>query len=174
MIVILLASSAITLVVALGLNKHYETKLEKELEYLNSVQNEYQSQTELKLEEQNKQIEELNKQISAKKAKEAAQAASKASVAVSKPNVASNGGCEQYRPLVSQYGWNADVALSVMKAESGCNPNAISSTNDHGLFQLHAQPVYDPAQNVAIAYQKYAARGWQPWTVCTKGIVSCY
>ncbi len=92
------------------------------------------------------------------------------------------GNCEQYRPLVSKYAWNADVALAVMKAESGCRYNA-SNWNDrhstcmgsHGLFQIACFDgvVYDPAQNIAIAYRKYQARGWQPWTVCTKGIVKC-
>lgn len=90
----------------------------------------------------------------------------------------SSGGCEQYRPLVSQYPWNVDVALAVMKAESNCRPEAThlnsNGSVDHGLFQLNNINVHDPAQNIAIAYnQKYALFGWRPWVVCTKGIVRC-
>jgi hypothetical protein len=92
-------------------------------------------------------------------------------------------GCELYRPLISQYGWNVSVAMRVMQAESGCNPNAANWTDSHstcngsfGLFQIacFSGQVYDPAQNIAIAYQKYQARGWQPWGVCNRGIVNCY
>src|SRR3990167_4457593 len=82
-------------------------------------------------------------------------------------------GCEQYRPLVAQYGWSVSVAMAVMKAESGCNPNAISPTNDHGLFQLNRIPIYEPAANIRYAYyNKYLKGGWSHWTVCNKGIVS--
>lgn len=85
------------------------------------------------------------------------------------------GNCEQYRPIIAQYGWNVDTAMFVMSKESGCNPNSVSSTNDHGLFQLNNQPVYDPAANVAIAYGKYVAgrigaNNWSAWyAVCTPG-----
>lgn len=89
------------------------------------------------------------------------------------------GNCEQWRPIASKYPWNVDVALKVMKAESGCNPNAVSPANydglrDHGLMQIHGEAIYDPAANIARGYAKYAARKWQPWSVCTKGIVACY
>lgn len=84
-------------------------------------------------------------------------------------------GCERYRPLVEQYGWNVSVAMAVMQAESGCNPNAISPTNDHGLFQLNRIPIYDPAENVSYAYyNKYLKGGWSHWAVCNRGIVSCF
>lgn len=84
-------------------------------------------------------------------------------------------GCEQYKPLVAKYSWDINVAMAVMYAESGCNPNAVSSTNDHGLFQLHGIPIYNPAENVAYAYNnKYLAGGWSHWTVCNVGIVDCW
>jgi hypothetical protein len=83
--------------------------------------------------------------------------------------------CEAYRPLVEKYNWNVNVAMAVMYAESGCNPNAVSPTNDHGLFQLHGIPIYNPAQNVAYAYHnKYMQGGWSHWVVCTRGIVRCW
>lgn len=107
-----------------------------------------------------KQKAELNRQLSARNT--AVKAVSSPVVA----KVAQSGGCEQYRALVAQYNWNVDTALSVMKAESGCNPNAVSPTADHGLMQLHNRPVYDPAQNIQIAYTMWASRGWQPWSVC--------
>ena len=84
-------------------------------------------------------------------------------------------GCEQYRGIVSQYPWDADTALFVMKKESGCNPNAVSPTNDHGLFQIHGEKIYDPAQNTARAYQKYeggrvGANNFSAWyAVCSPG-----
>jgi len=85
------------------------------------------------------------------------------------------GTCEIYRPLVAKYGWNVKVAMAVMYAESGCNPNAVSSTNDYGLFQLHGIPIYDPAKNVEYAYHnKYMKGGWSHWTVCNAGIVDCW
>lgn len=91
--------------------------------------------------------------------------------------------CEAYRSLVAKYNWNVNVAMNVMRAESGCNPYAVNRTDNHkvcmgsyGLFQIscHSGAVYDPAANVSIAYSKYQARGWQPWGVCTSGKVSCY
>ena len=92
-------------------------------------------------------------------------------------------GCEQYKPLVAQYSWDVDVAMAVMFAESGCNPNAVSRTNDHGLFQInwiHSAKVggdlnklYNPQINVAIAYQIYSDSGWTPWSVCGYN-VNCY
>jgi hypothetical protein len=92
-------------------------------------------------------------------------------------------GCERYRPIVAQYKWNVSVAMAVMREESGCNPNAANWTDRHdvctgsfGLFQIscHSGRVFDPARNVAIAWQKYQARGWQPWGVCNSGKVRCY
>ena len=73
--------------------------------------------------------------------------------------------------------------MAVMKAESGCNPNAKNLTDSHnvctgsfGLFQIscHSGVVLDPAENVRIAYyDKYLPRNWRPWGVCTNGMVNC-
>jgi len=98
-----------------------------------------------------------------------------APVQLVRPANFSGGNCEQYRGWVSQYSWNTDIALAVMYAESGCNPNAISPTNDHGLFQLHNIRIYGEAENIAYAYnEKYMKGGWKHWVVCTKGIVDCW
>ena len=83
--------------------------------------------------------------------------------------------CEKYRSEVAKYNWNVNIVLAIMKAESGCNPNAVGPTNDHGLMQLHGIPIYDPADNIAYAYnEKYMKGGFSHWTVCTKGLVSCW
>lgn len=107
-----------------------------------------------------RQTEDLQRQLSAR------QNANRAVSARSSAKVVSTVGCEAYRPLVAQYSWNVETAMQVMRAESGCNPLAVSPTQDHGLFQLHNRPVYDPAQNIAIAYSMWQSRGWQPWSVC--------
>lgn len=113
-----------------------------------------------------------------------------AAPAPSKVPVAYSGDCEQWRPLVAKYSWDVDVAMSVMRAESGCNPNAANWGDAHetcmgsfGLFQIACMSgqIFDPAQNVAIAWAKYTAknfdgsmRKWSPWGVCNRGIVNCY
>ncbi len=84
-------------------------------------------------------------------------------------------GCENYRSLVAQYEWPVEQAMLTMSEESQCNPNAISATDDHGLFQLHNRPVYDPAENVRIAYAlwedgRVGQRNFSAWyAVCTPG-----
>lgn len=126
--------------------------------------------TEKQLQQEEQKRQELEGQLQSKREAEAKVAQAQPV----KPAAINLGGCEQYRPLVAQYSWNVEVALAVMKAESGCNPNAVSPTNDHGLFQLHAWPVYEPAENIRIAYEnKYLRGGWRHWTVCTSGKVNC-
>ncbi len=86
-------------------------------------------------------------------------------------------GCNIYKPLVEKYDWPVETAMLVMSEESGCNPNKVSNTDDHGLFQLHGIRIYDPEQNIAYAYHnKYvtsrrgAPRNFSAWyAVCTHG-----
>lgn len=64
--------------------------------------------------------------------------------------------------LLVKYPWNAGKAFSVMYCEStgwSRNTNGIY----HGLFQIENGPL-DPEANVALAYDYYKRRGWQPWT----------
>lgn len=91
--------------------------------------------------------------------------------------------CEAYRPIISKYGWNVDVAMNVMRVESGCNPNAANLNDNHGvcigsygLFQIscHGGQIYNPEQNIAAAWSKYQARGWQPWSFTTCKKIACY
>lgn len=116
-----------------------------------------------------KQNQDLQGQLSAKKAAQAVLAS----------QVASSGNCAAYEPLVAQYGWNTQVAMAIMHAESGCNPTASSPTCDHGLMQIncvHAAAVggdlallNDPATNIRVAYQVYSGAGWSAWTTYTSG-----
>lgn len=102
--------------------------------------------------------------------------------------------CEAYRPIIEQYSWDVRVAMAVMQAESTqnkipCNPNAANRNDVHrdangkvicvgsfGLMQIscHSGEVYDPAKNIAIAWEKYKKRGWQPWGAYTSGAYKQY
>ena len=92
-------------------------------------------------------------------------------------------GCELYRPLVEKYNWDVRTAMAVMRAESGCNPNAANWNDSHGacngsfgLFQLACfwtTNPHNPATNVAKAHEIYSRSGWSPWGVCTNGSVNC-
>lgn len=126
------------------------------------------------------QNEQLQKDLQAKRerqAEEARLAAAQRSVAVSV-----GGNCEAYRPLVQKYFGDATpAAMVVMQKESGCNPNAVSPTNDHGLFQLNNMAIYEPEANIRAAYGKFVSprRGtnpnWSAWyAVCTPDLVPKY
>lgn len=68
-----------------------------------------------------------------------------------------------------------------MSKESGCDPNAISPTNDHGLMQInwaahHKQVnddvslLHDPETNIRLGALIYSYPGhWKSWyAVCPK------
>ena len=91
--------------------------------------------------------------------------------------------CETYRPIIAKYSWNVDVAMNVMRVESGCNPNAQNLNDNHGvcigsfgLFQIscHGGQIFNPEANIAAAWAKYQARGWQPWSFTTCKKIACY
>jgi len=87
---------------------------------------------------------------------------------------------ERWREIVSKYDWDVNIALAVMSAESGGNPDAISPTDDHGLMQIHkgllsyGPKIYDPEFNIATAYRMYNARGWKPWSAYKSGSYKKY
>lgn len=73
-----------------------------------------------------------------------------------------------------------DQATAIVDCETGhtWDPNVVSPTNDHGLFQINAyyhraqfervtgQPwhkVYEPFWNARYARWLYDQKGWQPW-----------
>lgn len=85
-----------------------------------------------------------------------------------------NGNVEQWRGLVAAYPlWDVDRMLRIMNCESGGSPTAYNGvTGVAGLFQIHPlwQKVwpgnyYDPATNVAVAYQVWLEQGYDAW-VC--------
>lgn len=88
-------------------------------------------------------------------------------------NIATNG-CTSYDALFRQYDWNVSLAEAICQAESGGDPGAISPTNDYGLMQLHDLAVFDPAQNIALAYVKYQTQGWGAWTTYNTDAYSRY
>ena len=94
-------------------------------------------------------------------------------------------GCEAYRAEIEKYDWNANIAMAIMKAESGCRTTAVGDNYpigglhapSCGLFQvrtLKGRPtcnqLQDPATNIAWAYKLYGASGWKPWSVYNKGL----
>lgn len=97
---------------------------------------------------------------------------------VPKPQVVLTG-CEYYRSLLEQYDWNANVMYGVMRAESGCNPNAVNTHNydgvyDYGLLQLHGQDILDPVRNIAAAYQLWRVQGYHAWVTYNTGAYMRY
>lgn len=88
------------------------------------------------------------------------------------------GVCAEYYDLVAQYDWDVKTVLAIMKAESGCNPNAVNhntnGTVDTGLMQLNSQywkQTFDPAENIEEAYRVYTRSGnrFTPWVVYNTG-----
>lgn len=70
------------------------------------------------------------------------------------------------------------IAAQIATAESGGNPDAISPTDDYGLWQINASnapgsEMLNPWANVkeAIALSDNG-RNWSPWTTFTSGIYS--
>jgi hypothetical protein len=128
----------------------------------------------------NNSIQDLNHQLQVKKEAQTVVASAPAVNVPNRPsNISFNGNVEQWRSLVSQYPWSVNIALKIMACESGGNPNAVSRTNDYGLFQInhglqnYGTKIYDPDFNVALAYNHfYVNRGWQPWSCARKlGII---
>ena len=90
-------------------------------------------------------------------------------------------GVEQWRSLVAAVfpAENVDAALSVMRKESGGNPNATNSSSGcAGLFQIHpchaanflkitgTSDMHDPSANIAFAaYMSNGGRNWSSWSV---------
>ena len=86
-------------------------------------------------------------------------------------------GCEQYRVLVSQYtDWNVDMMLEIMKAESGCRPQANNAgtntdgTTDCGILQVNSihgyscSDLYNPEFNIQVAHKIWLGQGYKAWS----------
>jgi soluble lytic murein transglycosylase-like protein len=92
-------------------------------------------------------------------------------------------GCETYRPLMQLYDWNVAIAMAIMKAESGCNPNSDNTglnrdgSNDKGLLQInsiHSDLISDsdrlvPEKNIQAAYEIYRGSGFRAWSTFNNG-----
>jgi LysM repeat protein len=71
----------------------------------------------------------------------------------------------------------AFMAAEIAMAESGGNPNAISPTDDYGLWQINASngalATLDPYQNAKSAViLSHDGSNWAPWTTYTSGAYS--
>jgi hypothetical protein len=90
-------------------------------------------------------------------------------------------GVEQWRPLCIKYfGSKANECLAIMKAESGGNTRAYSSTSDAGLMQIHIpiwgkffgmskEQFFNPEINMKCAKVIYDRSGsWKPWSTSRK------
>lgn len=81
---------------------------------------------------------------------------------------------EIVRKICDVFVSNCNEALTIVRYESGFNPNAISHTGDYGLFQINCYwhrnkfsgdcyALLDIDTNIRIAKQIYDAQGWRPW-----------
>ncbi len=81
---------------------------------------------------------------------------------------------EIVRKICDVFVSNCDEALTIVRYESGFNPNAISHTGDYGLFQINCYwhrnkfsgdcyALLDIDSNIRVAKQIYDAQGWRPW-----------
>lgn len=72
--------------------------------------------------------------------------------------------CGGWYDLVASYDWQTDTACRILICESGGDPDAQNRSGANGLMQIMGGPL-DPEENMALAYQMWTQRGWQPW-VC--------
>ena len=76
------------------------------------------------------------------------------------------------------FGVNAEKALKVGTCESGLRSNAVSSTSDYGIFQIHYYPsrgtyaqLLDAEYNIQFAYRMSGGgTNWQAWS-CRKVLI---
>ncbi len=86
--------------------------------------------------------------------------------------------------IINRYfGPAAGRAKAIAQCESNMNPNAVSPTNDHGLFQINHvhrgqfesvtgapwSSVYNAELNTKYAKWLYDQQGWSPW-VCNRKV----
>lgn len=91
--------------------------------------------------------------------------------------------CTPQQAIQAIFPQEVSKATSIAQCESRMDPNAVSPTNDHGLFQInattwnkpgHADPVadwigrnwhkrYDPVTNAIMAKKIRDRYGWNMW-----------
>ncbi len=71
---------------------------------------------------------------------------------------------------ICSYPWPCEWALAVIECESGGDPNAYNPAGPYvGLFQVwegYGGNLYDPAVNVAVAWELYQSGGAGHWPHC--------
>ena len=87
------------------------------------------------------------------------------------------GGLESLWEQAGGSAGEAVMAASIAMAESGGNPNAISPTNDYGLWQINgshgAQATLNPLGNAEAAVSISGnGSSWGAWTTYTSGAYS--
>jgi LysM repeat protein len=87
------------------------------------------------------------------------------------------GGLESLWEQAGGSGGEAVMAASIAMAESGGDPDAISPTNDYGLWQINgshgAQATLSPLGNAEAAVSISGnGSNWDPWTTFTSGAYS--
>ena len=55
-----------------------------------------------------------------------------------------------------QHGLRPELVAALISVESGYRPGVVSPTNDHGLMQIHGEPVYDIERNIALGCEELA------------------
>lgn len=81
------------------------------------------------------------------------------------------------RMICATFGDQCSKALSVVYCESRFNTGTVGAAGERGLFQIHPvhipyladrglswDAMFDPASNIAYAYDLYSRSGWGPWT----------
>lgn len=79
--------------------------------------------------------------------------------------------------ICATFGDQCSKALSVVYCESRFNTGTVGAAGERGLFQIHPvhipyladrgmswDAMFDPASNIAYAYDLYSRSGWGPWT----------
>ena len=79
--------------------------------------------------------------------------------------------------ICDTFGDQCAKALSVVYCESRFNTGTVGAAGERGLFQIHPvhipyladrgmswDAMFDPASNIAYAYDLYSRSGWGPWT----------
>jgi|GEM_PF-1396322 len=136
--------------------------------------------------ERGDKIETLEKEIEKLKTENAGLQPNRTSNSKQASRGRNTGSVERWRPLVAKYfpANQVNNALSVMKGESGGNPNAINDnprTRDYsvGLFQINlygglakSRPseawLLIPENNIAYASRVWKNQGWTPWSYARK------
>ena len=83
-----------------------------------------------------------------------------------------DGRCSEWAPAALDAGWREDQLPEllgvIMWCESKCHPDAHNPSGASGLLQImpfwaKGRDLFDPAINLAVGLEVYAAQGWRAW-----------